>query len=108
MNDPNDKKKNVDANVPLSIKARISEPYLMQEFVQDLAHRCTGARNPHKTLLPGYRLVESFTLDVPVSGDLFLCTYAGAINKPFHTQFVFTCIQGNHNDYKLTWISSLS
>jgi hypothetical protein len=108
MKDRNDIKKGSQANTPLSIRVRVSEPYLIQEFVENLSLRCTGSRYPHKKMLPGYRYVDSFTLDAYVSGDLFLSNYGGAVSIPFHTSFLFTCIKGNKHDYKLTWTNSLS
>ena len=92
----------------MQIIAAIDDPELLEHRVEKLAtsHYDLGYG---KQQVPGsYEAIETSSAGVYVSGIVAIDNSCERFNVPFITGFVFTCIKGNDNVYKLMWSSSLS
>ncbi|HET9825377.1 MAG TPA: hypothetical protein VFP87_08585 [Chitinophagaceae bacterium] len=90
------------------IVAAIDRPDLLSSRLEKIAggHEDLGYG---KRSVPGdYVAIETSSAGVYVSGVVAIDNSFERINTPFITGFVFTCIKGSKNVYKLTWSSSLS
>jgi len=92
----------------LQIVAAIDHPELLEHAVEKLAtgHYDLGYGKQH---VPGNNeAIETSSTAVKVTGIVAIDNLQQLISVPFTTGFVFTCIKGKDNGYKLTWSSSLS
>ena len=92
----------------LQIVAAIDHPELLEHRVEELAtgHHDLGYGN--QQVPRNYEAIETSSAGVEVSGIVAIDTSRERISIPFTTGFVFTCMKGKDDAYKLTWSSSLS
>ena len=98
----------------LHINAAFDQPELVQDLVEKLAYRRYEFGFSKEVMPRGYKALETSSTEAYVSGTLaidFSGTVAVSnekINMPFITCFLFTCIKGYGDPYKLIWSTSLS
>lgn len=91
------------------ISARFDEPELVQNLVERLAYRRYDIGYSQETVPPGLKALETSSTEAYVSGTLHINEEGNAaVNMPFITCFLFTCIKGKSDPYQLIWSSSLS
>lgn len=95
-------------NKSLSITTILTEPDLLINLVEKLAHRRLDT-NFGITKIP--RNLEPFdtsSIETYVNGTVALAGEGDTINMPFVTCFMFTCTKEKEGLYKVAWASSLS
>jgi hypothetical protein len=92
----------------IAITATLEELNLLQVLVEKLAECNLDMGYSLKQVQPGWKAIETSTIEVLVSGGINLTNNKDLINAPFVTCFLFTCIKPADGKYELTWSSSLS
>ena len=92
----------------MQIVAAIDDPELLEHRVEELATGHYDLGYGRQQVPGNNEAIETSSAGVEVSGIVAIDNSCERINVPFTTGFVFTCIKGNDNVYKLTWSSSLS
>jgi hypothetical protein len=98
----------------LHISAAIDQPEFLQNLVEKLAYRRYEFGFSKQGMPRGLKALETSSTEAYVSGTVALefpaDTKEGVekINMPFITCFLFTCIKGYGDPYKLIWSTSLS
>lgn len=101
-------------NENLHISAAFDEPEFLQNLVEKLAYRRYEFGFSKMKVPRGLKALETSSTEAYVSGTMALeypsDTETGEerINMPFITCFLFTCIKGYGDPYKLIWSTSLS
>lgn len=95
-------------NKSLNITATLDQPELLENLVEKLAYRRVELGYGKAVLPRGREAIETSSNDTYVSGTMELSGANLHINMPFITRFVFTCIKGKNDPYKLCWGTSLS
>jgi hypothetical protein len=93
----------------LHITASFDKPELVEYIAQTLAAKPYPSPIT-KTQLPGeWRAIETSSVENYVSGnvDIMEDDEAG-LHVPFKTCFLFTCIRGKNDPYRLDWGMSFS
>ena len=90
------------------ITATLEELNLLQVLVEKLAECNLDMGYSLKQVQPGWKAIETSTIEVLVSGGINLTNNNDLVNAPFVTCFLFTCIKPADGKYELTWSSSLS
>ncbi|TAL40637.1 MAG: hypothetical protein EPN92_14320 [Chitinophagaceae bacterium] len=92
----------------LNITATIDQPDLLGNMVEKLACRHNDIGYGSARMPDGRQALETSSTETYVSGTVALDTGKDHINMPFITCFLFTCIKGKDDHYKLTWSTSMS
>ena len=93
----------------LHISAFLDEPEFVQNLVERLAYRRNEIGYGNQAMPKGLKAIETSSTETYVSGTMAIDTGNDeTINMPFITSFLFTCIKGKIDPYKLIWSSSLS
>ncbi|HKC36177.1 MAG TPA: hypothetical protein VKB95_08945 [Chitinophagaceae bacterium] len=92
----------------IAITATLEEPNLLQILVEKLAECNVDIGYGLKQVQPGWKAIESSSIEVLVSGGVNFSDEHHPINVPFVTCFLFTCIKTAEGKYDLTWSRSLS
>ncbi|HEV8282773.1 MAG TPA: hypothetical protein VGQ09_00610 [Chitinophagaceae bacterium] len=99
-------------NNSLHIIATLDQPDLLESLVEKLASRRYDLGYSNETVPQEWQAVETSSTETYVSGKL---SFSGstnnddaAMNMPFITSMLFTCIKGREDSYRLLWSSSLS
>jgi hypothetical protein len=99
-------------NNALQITAAFDQPDLLENLVEKLAERRYDIGYSKELVPQDWQAIETSTTEAYVNGTL---AFTGAmlnediiINMPFITCFLFTCIKGKEDSYKLAWSTSLS
>ena len=99
-------------NKLLHIDATLDQPGLLENLVEKLASRRYDIGFSNEVLPKDWLAVEVSSAETYASGTLsFSGTFHSddaAINMPFITPMLFTCVKEKNNDYKLLWSCSLS
>ncbi|TAL43757.1 MAG: hypothetical protein EPN92_09730 [Chitinophagaceae bacterium] len=95
-------------NQSIAITATLEEPRLLKTLVERLADRRYDIGYGHEKVKPGWKAIETSSIEAFVSGNINLYGEIDLLNIPFVTCFLFTCIKEKEDGYKLTWASSLS
>jgi hypothetical protein len=92
----------------LYISTTLDQPALLESLVEKLAWRRYD-RGFAKAKMPrNFKGIETSTAETYASGTVAITDNDEILNIPFITSFLFTCIKGNDDEYKLTWASSMS
>ena len=95
-------------NKSLSITTILTEPDLLINLVEKLAHRRSdtsiGITKMPRNLVP----FDTSSIETYVNGTVALAGEGDTINMPFVTCFMFTCTKEKEGLYKIAWASSLS
>lgn len=98
----------------LHISAAFDEPEFLQNLVEKLAYRRYEFGFSKQGVPGGLKALETSSTEAYVSGTMAIAfpgntpTGEEKINMPFITCFLFTCIKGYGDPYKLIWSTSLS
>lgn len=92
----------------LAITAILAEPHILRNLVEQLATRRYDIGYSHEKVEPGWRTIETSSIEAHVSGDTNISSGNSLTQIPFTTCFLFTCIKGKKQRYALTWVRSLS
>jgi hypothetical protein len=106
MKKPN-KKNNMKTSV-IEITATLVESRLLTNLVEKLAVRRYDTGYTLEKVEPGWEAIEASSIEAHVSGVVNASTATDNVNMIFTTCFLFTCTKGKEDDYKLTWVNSLS
>ena len=104
MKKPSERPKQSD----LAISAIIEESCMLQLLVETLAESHSDSRSRFKKVQPGWKAIETSSIEVLVSGGVNFSDENELINTPFVTCFMFTCVKVAEGKYDLTWSQSLS
>lgn len=94
----------------LHISAAFDQPEFLQDLVEKLAYRRYEFGFSNLPVPRGLKALETSSTEAYVSGTVAIDTGKEEehINMPFITCFLFTCIKGYGDPYKLIWSTSLS
>ncbi len=95
---------------PLHITAAFDQPEFLQNLVEKLAYRRYEFGFSKMQMPRGWKALETSSTEAYVSGTVAIDTDKADehIDMPFITCFLFTCIKGYGDPYKLIWSTSLS
>jgi hypothetical protein len=92
----------------LHISTTFDQPDLLEDLVEKLAYRRYDIGYGKEKMPRNFGALETSSAETYVSGTVSLDNNDENINMPFITSFLFTCIKGKDDQYKLTWASSMS
>ncbi len=92
----------------LHISTTFDQPVLLENLVEKLACRRYDIGYGKERMPVNFEALETSSTETYVSGTIALNDNGENINVPFITSFLFTCIKGKNETYKLTWAYSLS
>lgn len=98
----------------LQISAAFDQPEFLQNLVEKLAYRRYEFGFSKMGMPKGLKALETSSTEAYVSGSVGFeipsedGEESEKINMPFITCFLFTCIKGQGDPYKLIWSTSLS
>jgi hypothetical protein len=92
----------------IAITAILEEPNLLQILVEKLAECNVDIGYSLKQVQPGWKAIETSSIEVLVSGSVNFSNENDPMNVPFVTCFLFTCTKPTDGKYDLTWSRSLS
>jgi hypothetical protein len=92
----------------LHIRTTLDQPDLLEDLVEKLACRRFDIGYGKEKMPRNFEALETSSTETYVSGTIGLSEKNEKFNIPFITSFLFTCIKGKNDSYKLTWASSLS
>ena len=92
----------------IAITATLEEPNLLQILVEKLAECNVDMGYSLNQVQPGWKAIETSSIEVLASGGVYFFDKKGPIKTPFVTCFLFTCIKALEGKYDLTWSRSLS
>lgn len=95
-------------NSAIAITATLLESRMLTNLVEKLAVRRYDIGYCLERVQPGWRAIEASSIEAHVSSVVNLSTEKDNINTIFATGFLFTCTKETGQDYKLTWVNSLS
>ena len=96
------------ADPSLAITATLADPHILKNLVEQLAKRHHDIGYSLQKVEPGWRAIETSSIEAHVSGDTNLSSWNNLTQIPFTSCFLFTCIKGKKQHYNLTWVRSLS
>ena len=92
----------------IAIIATLEEPDLLQILVEKLAECNVDIGYSLQQVQPGWKAIETSSIEVFASGGIHFSGKDDATKTPFVTSFLFTCIKTAKEKYDLTWSHSLS
>ena len=92
----------------LTIITKVDQPEFIENIVERLAcnHADMGYGAGKQT--GEWQPVETSTTDIYLGGTVELMMEDEQLNIPYITNFIFTCLKTNDQEYKLEWCSSMS
>ncbi|MFC0772041.1 hypothetical protein [Terrimonas alba] len=90
----------------VAVTASLCDFAPLQRLVERLAFRPTD-NNRLEEIQPGWAPFHISSIEVLTGGQLQLANEKETVDITFTSNFMFTCTQCNDN-YKLTWVNSLS
>ena len=92
----------------LYISTSFDQPELLEDLVEKLAGRRYDIGFAKEKMPVNFQALETSSTETYVSGTISFSENNENFNVPFITSFLFTCIKGTQDDYKLTWAASMS
>jgi hypothetical protein len=92
----------------LLISTTLDQQLLLENMVEKLACRHYDLGYGKEKMPRNFEALETSSAETYVSGTVALADKDENINMPFITNFLFTCLKGKNDQYKLTWAASLS
>ena len=108
MKKPINKNSNQMKNSSIGIAANLVEPRMLKNLVEKLADSHHDMGYSFEKMQAGWQAIETSSIEAYVSVDTNLSTKTDSIRMNSITSFLFTCIKAKRQDYKLTWVNSLS
>ncbi len=99
---------NGSGHSPISVNTSLSDPTLLVFLVEKLAHRRNSTGYDQQTVQPGWKAIETSSIEAYVSGNTNLSHETDAVDSGFTTSFIFSCIKVKGQAYSFTWLCSLS
>jgi len=101
----NTSKKN---NSVIAITADLFEQPLLENVVEELAHRRVDIGYTRESVPVGWQAIETSSIEAHVSGEMTITSESDLLNMAFTTCFLFTCTKTKGGEYKFSWSNSLS
>lgn len=95
-------------NKELHISTTFDQPGLLENMIEKLADRRYDIGYINEKMPLNQQALETSSTETYVSGTVALESDGETINMPFITRFLFTCVKGKNDAYKLAWGTSLS
>ena len=95
-------------NSSIAITATLMEARLLKNLVEKLADRRNDTGYSLQKVQPGWKAIETSSIEAYVSGDMVFSDKTDFVIMPFDTSFLFTCIKSREAEYNLVWAVSLS
>jgi len=92
----------------LHISTSFDQPDLLEDLVEKLAGRRYDIGFAKEWMPLNFEALETSSTETYTSGTVSFTDNDENINMPFITSFLFTCIKGKDDEYRLTWASSMS
>ena len=92
----------------LHISTCFDQPDLLEDLVEKLAGRRYDIGFASERMPLNFEALETSSTETYTSGTISFTDNDEEINMPFITSFLFTCIKGKDEEYRLTWASSMS
>ena len=92
----------------LYISTSFDQPDLLEDLVEKLAGRRYDIGFGRERMPLNFEALETSSTETYTSGTISFTDNDENINMPFITSFLFTCIKGKDDEYRLTWASSMS
>ena len=92
----------------LYISTTLDQPVLLENLVEKLAYRRYDLGYSKAKMPINFKALETSSAETYASGTVVISDKDENINIPFITSFLFTCIKGKGDEYKLTWAASMS
>jgi hypothetical protein len=92
----------------LHISTTLDQQVLLENMVEKLASSHFDLGYAKEKMPRNFEALETSSTETYLSGNIALSDNDENINMPYITSFLFTCIKGKRDPYKLTWASSLS
>ncbi len=108
MKNQDNKKRISIENSTVTITAALQEPRMLKNLVERLAVRNYDADHSFEKLQPGWKAIETSSIEAYVSVDISLSENNDLFKIPFITCFLFTCIREKEGKYNLRFSNSLS
>ena len=93
---------------PLAITATILEPYLFQNFVEQLALLHHEIHYNKKHSQEGWQTIDTSSVEAHVKIGIHFSSKVKPAHAAYVTIFLFTCIKEKEGQFKLCWSHSLS
>jgi hypothetical protein len=100
--------KTIVMNKSLRIHTTFDQPGLLEDMVEKLAYRRYDMGYSKEKMPDNHLALETSSTETYVSGTVAISDKEENINMPFITLFLFTCVKGKNDPYRLAWSSSLS
>ena len=100
--------RNRPGDMPISVNTSLSDPTLLVFLVEKLADRRNSAGYDQQAVQPGWKAIETSSIEAYVSGNTNLTDNTDVIDAGFTTSFIFSCTKAKDQDYSFTWLCSLS
>ena len=91
-----------------SITASFLEPYLLQDFVEQLADLHFEIEYNKEGVHKGWQNITTSTVEAHVNVEINFAKRPDGMNISYVTIFLFTCVKENGSQFKLCWSNSLS
>jgi hypothetical protein len=95
-------------NKSITISTTLDQPGLLEDMIEKLAYRRYDVGYGKELVPRGQTALETSSTETYLSGSVALEDSDEIIHMPFITSFLFTCIKGKNESYKLAWSTSLS
>ena len=92
----------------IAITADLFEQPLLENLVEELAHRRVDIGYGRELVPAGWKALETSSIEAHVSGEMNIFDESDFLNMAFTTCFMFTCIKTKGSEYKFCWSNSLS
>ena len=95
-------------NSSLIVSATIDEFTFLENLIEKLAYRSTGAWNSQESVQEGWEVIETSSIEAYVSGNYSVSDESDTAYMPFTSCFFFTCKKECEGVNRLAWSNSLS
>lgn len=92
----------------IAITATLLEADFLESLIEELASRRYDIGYASEKAQPGYKAIETSSVEAFVSGEAHIYHNDELINMPFTSSFLFTCIKPKNGEYRLALSQSLS
>ena len=92
----------------LHISTSFEQTDLLEDLVEKLAGRRYDIGFGRERMPLNFEALETSSTETYTSGTISFTDNDEDINMPFITSFLFTCVKGKDNEYRLTWAASMS